>query len=136
MGTKSDLIFTEETCVLKKLNLLLGFGFVGIGILGAFLPVLPSTIFFIIATYFFGKSSTRFEQWMLNHPRFGYTVRSWQDTKSIPFAGKVTALFSMFISSILIVASPASILVTSLSLIVLAACALYVWSRPTLQKQG
>ena len=122
--------------MLKKLNLLAGFGFVGIGILGAFLPVLPSTIFFIIATYFFGKSSTRLEQWMLNHPRFGHTVRSWQETRSIPYSGKVTALVSMFISSIMIVFSPASLWITVLSLVILTACAFYVWSRPTLQKQG
>lgn len=122
--------------MLKKLNLLLGFGFVGVGILGAFLPVLPSTIFFIIASYFFGKSSPRFEHWMLNHPRFGHAVRSWQQTRSIPQSGKVAALFSMFMSSILIILSPASFMVTVLSLSTLAVCAYYVWSRPTLQKLG
>ncbi|MCE3009229.1 MAG: YbaN family protein [Proteobacteria bacterium] len=120
----------------RPLNLAIGMGFLGLGFIGAFLPVLPSTCFFICATYFFGKSSTRLEAWALNHPRFGHAVRSWRETRSIPLAGKIAALVGMSVSALFLVASPAPLWAILLGLGVLILSAWYVLSRPTLPKEA
>lgn len=116
----------------RQMNFLLGMLMVGLGVLGAFLPVLPSTCFFISAAYFFGKSSARMEAWVLNHPRFGYAVRSWQETRSIPLAGKIAATVAMSLSGVFLVISPAPFWVVFSGLCVLVASAWYVLTRPTL----
>lgn len=116
----------------RQMNFALGLVMVGLGVLGAFLPVLPSTCFFISAAYFFGKSSPRMEAWVLNHPRFGYAVRSWQETRSIPFAGKIAATVAMSLSGLFLVISPAPLWAVSLGLFVLVASGWYVLTRPTL----
>jgi uncharacterized membrane protein YbaN (DUF454 family) len=117
----------------RQMNIAIGMGFLGLGIVGAFLPVLPSTCFFICATYFFGKSSARLENWVLNHPKFGHAVRSWRETRSIPLAGKVAAVVGMSLSSVILVFSPAPVWAIALGLFVLVGSAWYVLSRPTLK---
>lgn len=60
-----------------------GFGFVGLGVLGAILPGLPSTVFFILALWAFKKSSPRFERWLLENRMIGPTLRDWDEHRSI-----------------------------------------------------
>ncbi len=113
--------------------LLLGFLFVGLGILGAFLPILPSTCFFIFAAYFFSYSSPRLENWILNHRVFGPPVRGWRRNRSIPFGGKVAALLGMTLSAIILIYSAQPVWVLVLSLVILVGSAIYVVCRPTLR---
>ena len=117
----------------KKLNLLLGFLFLGVGILGAVLPVLPSTCFFITAAYYFGTSSEKLEKWMLNHPRIGPTIVSWRKYKAIPRLGKIMAIVAMAVSVLIMILSAAPLFVKVGSVIVLSLCAVYVLTRPTLE---
>jgi uncharacterized membrane protein YbaN (DUF454 family) len=55
----------------------LGFALLGVGIAGVILPVMPGTIFLILALACFARSSPRMEAWMLGHPRFGTALRDW-----------------------------------------------------------
>ncbi len=65
---------------------------VSLGVAGIFLPLMPSTIFFIIALWAFSRSSIRLHRWLYNHPRFGTGVRSWHDHKIIPVRVKIFAV--------------------------------------------
>ncbi len=120
----------------RKVNLLVGVGFLGIGFIGAFLPVLPSTCFFIAAAYFFGKSSTRLENGMLGHPKFGFTIRAWRETRSIPLSGKIAAVVSMLVSGIVLMIAPSPLWGKLIGLVALILSALYVLSRPTTGKSA
>jgi uncharacterized membrane protein YbaN (DUF454 family) len=67
----------------RPLLIILGFISLALGILGAFLPVLPTTPFAILSAYLFSKSSPRLHQWMLGLPILGPAVLEWQKHKVI-----------------------------------------------------
>lgn len=66
----------------------LGCLMLALAIVGAFLPVMPTTIFLILAAWFFGRSSPRLEAWMLGHPRFGPVLRDWREHGAMPRRAK------------------------------------------------
>ncbi len=117
----------------RSAYLLLGLLMTGLGILGAFLPVMPSTCFFIFAAYFLGQSSERLERWILQHPQFGPLVVSWQEHRAIPRSGKVAACMGMALGEILVVVSGAPWFVIVVATLVMILSAAYVLTRPTLQ---
>ncbi|MDO4709778.1 MAG: YbaN family protein [Pseudomonadota bacterium] len=59
--------------------------------IGAVLPVMPTTIFLILAVTCFARSSPRLEAWLLNHPRYGASLRAWKYQRAISRAGKFWA---------------------------------------------
>ncbi len=63
--------------------LILGFIFLGIGIIGILLPVLPTTPFFMIASFLLAKGSTRFHEWFLNTAIYQNHVGKWVKDKAI-----------------------------------------------------
>ena len=70
------------------------------GIVGIFLPVLPTTPFVLLAAFCFSRSSARAEAWMLNHPRFGPMVRNWRQHRAVPLRAKQFAWVMMALSSV------------------------------------
>lgn len=105
---------------------------VGLGILGAFLPVMPSTIFFIFAAYFFSRSSQRLEHWLLNHPRFGKTLRTWKNHKALTIAGRNAAFTGMTVGLVLLLVSAAPPLVKVFGGLFIIGSAIYVGRLPTI----
>ena len=77
---------------------LAGTGFVGLGILGAFLPVLPTTTFMLLAAACYARASTRFYNGLLNNRAFGPTIREWRRYRSIPYRTKWTAIGLMAVT--------------------------------------
>lgn len=109
--------------------ILLGLVLTGIGILGAFLPLLPSTIFGICAAACFARSSPRLEAWLLGHPRLGPPILAWQREGAISTPVKVVAIACMAISGVLTVLKAPPLGAWS-SALVLCACAAFVVTRP------
>lgn len=73
-----------------------GFVSVGIGGIGIVVPGLPTTVFFIIAAWCFSHGSPRFEQWVLNLPAIGPTVRDHRLGLGMPRRIKVIANVMMW----------------------------------------
>jgi uncharacterized protein len=76
----------------------MGWVFVAIGFVGAFVPLLPTTIFLILATACFARSSPRLEAWLVSHPRFGPSLRAWRAEGSISARHKAVAIGAMWVS--------------------------------------
>ncbi len=83
--------------IFKPLLMLLGFLSVALGILGAVLPVLPTTPFFILAAYLFSKSSPRFHQMILNSPAIGPLVHDWEQHGIISLKAKKMCTAMLFL---------------------------------------
>ena len=66
-----------------------------LGIIGIFLPLLPTTPFMLLAAACFARSSQRFHDWLLANRSFGPLIREWQRHRSIPYRTKVTAIMLM-----------------------------------------
>ncbi len=72
-----------------------GWAMVALGVVGLFLPVMPTTVFMILAAWFFARSSPRFEAWLLAHPVFGPPIVQWRRNGAIPPAAKAFATLGM-----------------------------------------
>ncbi len=110
---------------------ILGILMLALVVIGAFLPVMPTTIFLILATWCFGKSSPRLEAWMLDHPRFGPSLRQWREQGAVPRKAKWFAATGMALGYAIfwIEAKPNWPLASFVAAIMMGAAA-YVLSRP------
>lgn len=77
---------------------LLGFLFLSLGIIGAFLPILPTTPFLLLALYFFSKSSEKWSRWILEHNVFGPPIQRWKMKHAVTKKVKVTAILMLVLS--------------------------------------
>ncbi len=84
METGAPHLHTVSCPALRWTLILFGWINVGLGTLGLFLPVMPTTVFVLLALWAFAKSSPRFHRWLWTHPRFGNTIRAWQTQGVIP----------------------------------------------------
>lgn len=71
---------------------------VGLGLLGIFLPLLPTTPFLLLASACFARGSTRLHTWLRTNPMFGRYLSDWEDGKGIPARGKAVVLIVMWTS--------------------------------------
>lgn len=72
-----------------------GFLFLGLAILGVALPVLPTTPFLLLATWFFARSSKKWHQWLLNSELFGPIIRNWEANRCIGRRTKIVSIALM-----------------------------------------
>ncbi len=82
----------------RGLYILIGFIMVGIGTLGIFLPVLPSTVFFLMAAYFFARSSERFYIWLHENKLFGQQLKNYREGRGMSMKTKVILIVLLWIS--------------------------------------
>ncbi len=73
----------------------LGWVFVGLGAIGAFLPVIPTVPFLLVAAWAFAKSSKRWHHWLYSHPHYGPYLVAWDKYGVIPMSAKVLSLVMM-----------------------------------------
>jgi uncharacterized membrane protein YbaN (DUF454 family) len=89
---------TAPSRVARAWWFVVGWVAVGIGAIGIVVPGLPTTVFFIVAAWCFGRSSPRFERWVLDLPRIGPLVADYRAGLGMPRRAKVLALTTMWVA--------------------------------------
>lgn len=84
--------------VRKILLIFLGTVCVALGVLGMFLPLLPTTVFLLAAAYCYSKSSERFHNWLLSNKLCGKYISNYKSGRGMTVRNKVTSLLSMWLS--------------------------------------
>lgn len=79
----------------RVLLVIAGSVFVVLGVIGAFLPVLPTTPFLLLAAACYARASTRFYNFLLNNRSFDPTIQEWLRHRSIPWRTKLWSIALM-----------------------------------------
>jgi uncharacterized membrane protein YbaN (DUF454 family) len=96
-GTNKRHVRTATPVGRFTLPIMLAIGWlcVGLGLAGAFLPILPTTPFLLLALWAFARSSPRLTGWLWNHKLLGPYIRDWAAYRVVPLRAKILALAMM-----------------------------------------
>jgi uncharacterized membrane protein YbaN (DUF454 family) len=97
-----EIVSTRQAGIYKFLYLVSGILLVIIGVIGIFLPVLPTTIFLILASACFVKGSPKANEWLRNHKILGIYLKNYQDKTGLTVKAKtfnISFLWLMILTS-------------------------------------
>jgi uncharacterized membrane protein YbaN (DUF454 family) len=114
----------------RLLWLTLGLVCLCLGIIGAFLPLLPTTSFLLVAAFSFARSSPRLHKWLMEHKVFGRLIEDWQIHRAISLKAKIVSLVSMIFIVGLSTFFGAPNWVLGTQIIILSFVSLFLWTRP------
>ncbi|MBQ6879200.1 MAG: DUF454 family protein [Bacteroidales bacterium] len=83
---------------MKILLTALGLLSLGLGVLGIFLPVLPTTPLLLLAAALFLRGNRNLYDWLMNHPELGPYIRNFMEHKAIPLRVKVISVSLVWIT--------------------------------------
>ena len=83
---------------MRWLLIILGDLSLGLGILGIFLPVLPTTPLLLLASALFLRSHKGLYDWLMNHPKLGGYISNFLKHKAIPRRVKIVSITALWIT--------------------------------------
>jgi hypothetical protein len=103
MATQSNQTDMISNKAFRYLLIILGTVFLGFGIIGIFLPILPTTPFLLLTAACYARSSNRFYNWLMNNRWFGSYIKNYREGRGIPLIFKIftiTLLWFTILTSI------------------------------------
>ena len=82
----------------KRLLFIAGTLFTALGIIGIFVPILPTTPFLLLAAACYIRSSQRFYDWLLNNRFFGAYVKNYMQGKGMPLRVKIFTVVLLWLT--------------------------------------
>lgn len=110
--------------------LALAFASLGLGVIGLFLPLLPTVPFLLLAAWAAARSSPRLQRALLNHPQLGPPITEWQNGGVIRRRAKVMATLAMTVSAIAMVLLVGKLWVCAVAIGCMAGMLVWIWCRP------
>jgi uncharacterized membrane protein YbaN (DUF454 family) len=95
MDDRDDDIELHLSATVRYLLLALGWLFLALGALGAFLPVLPTVPFLLVTAWAWARSSKRLHRWLYRNPTYGPYLVAWDKYGAIPRRAKHAAVALM-----------------------------------------
>jgi uncharacterized protein len=110
--------------------ILIGLISLGFGIVGVFLPLLPTTPFVLVSAFAFANSSERLHQWLVDHDVFGPLIANWREHGAISRRTKIVSILSMvaILTLSVILAVPTHVIV--IQALALSCSAAFILTRP------
>ena len=102
----------------KGIYFIFGWVFLGIGAVGAILPLLPTTPFVLLAAWLFAKSSKRYHHWLRQNRFFGKSVRAWEAKLGLTIGEKIR----LVVTATIVIALSFVLCTNSIGRIILVAC--------------
>jgi uncharacterized membrane protein YbaN (DUF454 family) len=101
-----------------------------LGVIGIFVPGLPTTVFILMAGWAAARSSPRFHNWLENHRVFGPMLRDWRKHGAVSRRAKLMATVMMTASAAILFLTTSRMWVAELITGVMAIVLMWLWLRP------
>jgi uncharacterized membrane protein YbaN (DUF454 family) len=109
--------------------LIVGLAATGLGLLGAILPLLPTTPFLLVAAFAFARSSPKLDAWLRNHPQFGPMIANWNNHGAISRRTKIAAMVVIVMTPVVSLALGVATWILLVQIGVLALVSLFILTR-------
>ena len=109
---------------------LLAYASLGIGIVGIFVPGLPTTVFVLLSAYAAARGSERLHRWLLQHPRFGPAIRDWQAQGAVSRRAKWLATTTMAACAVVMFLTAPQAWMAASGTAIMVVVAAWLWRRP------
>lgn len=128
---------SERGYPVRLIYMLAGLLMTAVGIVGIFLPLLPTTPFLLIAVWCFSRSSPRLEHWLLSHRTLGPPLANWRREGAISARTKFVAI-SLIVASygFFYYRTQPSLLLATVVGLILSASAFFILTRPLPRKEA
>lgn len=101
-----------------------------LGVIGAFVPLLPTVPFILLAAWAASRSSPRLQAWLEGHPRFGPMIREWREGGVVRRPAKWAATLVMAVSAAVMFWVLPNRWVPGVATLVMACVLMWLWRRP------
>lgn len=109
---------------------LLALIFLALGIIGIFVPGMPTTVFILMSAWAAARSSPRLHEWLRQHKLFGSILRNWEAGGFVSRKAKRTASITMAICALIMIAAGAPWWATALASFCMLCVSIWLWQRP------
>ena len=110
--------------------LILAYAAAGLGIIGAFLPLLPTTPFLLLAAWAATRGSPELHKWLYEHEKFGPTLIAWEEKRAVSREAKWLACTLMLISWTIMLLMTESWIVPTITGVLFVGGGTYLVTRP------
>lgn len=101
-----------------------------LGVIGIFVPGLPTTVFILLAGWAAARSSPRFSAWLESHETFGPMLHDWRERGAVSRRAKISATVVMAISSVILFLTTSRAWMAEAITAVMAVVLMWLWRRP------
>ena len=115
---------------MKSVWLVFGLSSLVLGLVGAFLPLLPTVPFILLSAYCFSRSSERLHIWLVHHPTFGPAIVNWYEHGAIDRKFRWLATASIALVFLLSVVFGVRTQILILQTAIFTCVLLFIWTRP------
>ncbi|MEW5797695.1 MAG: YbaN family protein [Bacteroidota bacterium] len=105
--------------------------FVGLGILGIFLPLLPTTVFFLMASWCYARSSKRFYEWLHHNKYFGTHLKNYREGKGISIPSKISTIVILWVGILYSIFATQSLVIGIILLAIAVGVTIHIVVIPT-----
>jgi uncharacterized membrane protein YbaN (DUF454 family) len=114
----------------RLLWLALAYVALALGIVGIFVPGLPTTPFVLLAAFAAARGSRRLHAWLLAHRTFGPMIRDWETSGAVSRRAKWAATIMMALSAAIMFLTAPKPWMAATGTVIMAVVALWLWRRP------